>query len=232
MLPLQRAGKRMAAARSQFHRRSVANAPICAGLLLLWAVAPAPQAPAGHCWSFPASRRSSFAVGLTALAGLAPPAKAERFELSYLKPGNPKEIEYRDPDVPPVPDENPFIRKMQAKSWAMEPIIRTRLYIMNEKRRVQPNPFADKKFLVKWANDSTRFDVLNEKAYNEASSLGKVLKDEELSYAREDFDCYMYASPQDQEWVNTKLNVYSTIALPEELLKTLEKLRSQKFLGE
>uniref|UniRef100_A0A6T1IIG6 Uncharacterized protein n=1 Tax=Alexandrium monilatum TaxID=311494 RepID=A0A6T1IIG6_9DINO len=189
------------------------------------------------CWASPPgpSRRSAAAAGAAAaaaaLAGIAPAAHADQFILPYMKPGNPDKLDYRDPDFPPVPDEDPFVRKLQAKSWAMEPIIRTRLFLMEEKRRVQPNPFADYKFFVKRVDSSTQWDVLDEASWKSASELGKVLLDNDLSFRREEWESFVYATDKDQEWVARNLNVTDIVEMPPELVEKIRLIGTRKFAG-
>mmetsp|Transcript_82971 Transcript_82971/g.231498 ORF Transcript_82971/g.231498 Transcript_82971/m.231498 type:complete len:233 (-) Transcript_82971:86-784(-) len=140
--------------------------------------------------------------------------------------------EERDPDSPPVPSSDPFIRRLQAKSWALEPYSRTRIYLEAVKRKIQPNPFMNKKYFVRWAPDLNSFDVLNEKSRNEAVDLGKILKDNDLSNDGDEFEAFTYASEEDRAWVKKNLPVDDAfIELPSKLVETIKKIKSQKFDG-
>jgi len=135
---------------------------------------------------------------------------------------------------PPKPDKDPFIRSLQAKSWAMEPIFRQRLYLRAVEQRVKnENPgFFTKKFFVHYSPDSKYFDILDEGNFNEANKLGKLLTDSDLTDPTSDLVVYLYATPKDQKWVAENIGVADYVEYPADLIQAIDELKANPFVAE
>lgn len=196
--------------------------------------------------SAPTLRRSAAAAATSAAiaaamgapdAALAKRKKKEKenqFTLSYLPAPNISGVEYPDYDNPPKPDENPYIRELQRKSWERQPEIRVKDWLQAELRQSNVTnifTFTNQKYPVRYASDSTRFDILGKSSFSEASNLGKILEDPALDFPNDEFKCWMYATAKDEEWSSKNLDIMLTLQMPDALVKKIARIRSLKFGG-
>lgn len=145
----------------------------------------------------------------------------------YIKAGDP--LPDLDPNYPPAPSEIPWIRELQKKSWEREPILRTRFYLMDEMTKIQPNPFGEKKDMVRWTEDPVKWDVLTAEDLKTAERYGKVLVDQDLTNEDMGWKSYIYTATQDRDWVAKNCNITQTIELTKAFQEQLELVRSHKF---
>jgi len=129
---------------------------------------------------------------------------------------------------PPPPDPNPKIRALQAKSWAMEPFTRQRMYLKAMAQRMEFG-LLNQRYFVHWAPDSYKYDVLDQKNFEEATKLGKLLLDSDLSEPTSESVVFIYAKPEDQQWVSDNLGVVDFLEIPAELQKAIEQIKATPF---
>jgi len=145
----------------------------------------------------------------------------------YIKAGDP--LPDLDPNYPPAPSETPWIRELQKKSWEREPILRTRFYLMDEMTKIQPNPFGERKDMVRWTEDPVKWDVLTADDLKTAEKYGKVFLDEDLTSEDMGWRSYIYTAAQDRDWVAKNCNITQTIELTKAFQEQLELIKSRKF---
>lgn len=136
------------------------------------------------------------------------------------------------PTDPPIPSPNAFIRKLQAKSWALEPILRQRSYLKAMKQRLYAQSqlgFGKNKYFVHWSLDSYKYDILEENQFNEATRLGLLLVDSDMSEPTAELPVFLYKNATDQAYVADKLGVYDLVELPDELVQAIEEVKIKKF---
>jgi len=134
----------------------------------------------------------------------------------------------------PVPDENPFIRQLQAKSWQMEPVLRQRNFLKAMKNRLFQKGelgFFQPKYFVHWGEDSFKYDILEQKNYNEAQKLGRIRVDADMTEPNEELPVFVYTKPTDQNWVAENLGVFDLVEIPDELQVAIQEIRSIPFPG-
>mmetsp|Transcript_45039 Transcript_45039/g.144304 ORF Transcript_45039/g.144304 Transcript_45039/m.144304 type:complete len:285 (-) Transcript_45039:112-966(-) len=139
----------------------------------------------------------------------------------------------RDRNMPPKPSLDPGIRKLQEKSWNKEPYSRMRQYLMPRGAQLRgeaniSNPFEITRF-VRWPDDENRYDIVSKDVLKEAKELGKIIDDESISAAGDDFRSWLYVSPADRDYVQDKLNAERTEVLPQILIENIALVRSRKF---
>lgn len=136
------------------------------------------------------------------------------------------------PTDPPVPSDNDFIRSLQKKSWELEPVFRTRLYLKAVKQKLSMAGelgLFNYKYFVRYPNEPYKFDILDEPNYKEAVKSGKVFEDSVYSNPGDEVAVFLYKSPADQEWVYTNLQVCDKVVLPDELIANIEEVKRRKF---
>lgn len=202
--------------------------------------------PRQFTWCSPLTNRRSAAAAATsaaiAAAMGAPDAasakkkkkKEEQFQLSYLAAPNISDVQYPDYDNPPIPDENPYIRNLQRKSWERQPEIRIKDWLTAELRQENITnifTFTNQKYPVRYVSDGSRFDILDKSSFQEATTLGKILDYPLLDFPNDEFKCWVYAAAKDEEWSAKNLKIIASLQMPDELLKRIERIRSLKFGG-
>jgi len=158
--------------------------------------------------------------------------KEEQFTLSYLPPPNISGVVYPDYDNPPAPDPDPVIRMLQKKSWEQQPNIRIMEWLQGEMRNndTLSSVFGfSPKYPVRYASDSSRFDIIDKASFDEATSLGKILEDKALDFPNEEFKCWMYAAAKDEEWSKRNIKAVAELQMPDKLIKKVERIKSLKF---
>ncbi|CAK9056429.1 unnamed protein product [Durusdinium trenchii] len=134
-----------------------------------------------------------------------------------------------DPDYPPAPSDDPWIRGLQAKSWEREPITRTRFYLMDEMTKIQPNPFGEKKDMIRWNEDPVKWDVVSAQDRRTAENLGPTLGYPDLTSDAMGWQSYIYTAAEDRDWAAKNLNITQTIELDKPFQEQLKLIRSRKF---
>lgn len=151
--------------------------------------------------------------------------------MQNIVPDEKAPVPSRDMDTPPEPDKNDFIRKLQEKTWEMQPVIRTREYLFRTfQEKYQPNPFAsqaEQRFAVRQASNKDAWDVLDNASFQENFGLGKIIIDTELT--SKDFTTYAYTSSVDQDAVRKAATPCGAIELPTDLKQRIELIKSRKF---
>lgn len=132
--------------------------------------------------------------------------------------------------IPPRPSRDPKIYALQVKSWAMEPIFRSRLYLQAMKQRLSMDTwgvFSARNF-VHWGSDGDnwwKYDVLDGDAMRQVVEEGKVLLDSDMTDRGNELTVYIYASDKDREAVQKTANILDLVEVPDDLKEFIKKCR-------
>uniref|UniRef100_A0A7S1W0W4 Uncharacterized protein n=1 Tax=Alexandrium catenella TaxID=2925 RepID=A0A7S1W0W4_ALECA len=132
------------------------------------------------------------------------------------------------PPTPPTPSKDPFILGLQKKSWAVEPFSRQRLYLKAMSQRLGVG-MLNPKYFVHWTADSYKYDVLDQKPWEEAKANGKIILDSDMCDSGSETVVFIYAKPEDRKWVEDNVGISDLIECPEELVQAIEKIKATPF---
>lgn len=132
----------------------------------------------------------------------------------------------------PEPSPNPLIYQLQKKSWSMEPFFRQRLYLKAMRQGLMQRGelgLGNEKYFVHWAPDSYRYDILDNKNFQQAVKEGLLLADRDMTDTEEELMVFVYAKPSMQAYVEENLGVLDRVECPQELIDMIEKIKSTPF---
>jgi len=128
----------------------------------------------------------------------------------------------------PEPDPDPWVRSLQAKSWANEPWVRQRLFLKSVAQQLEIGVF-NKGYFVHWSHESYKYDVLDDQEFKDAKQAGKVLVDSDMTEPTSDTLVFIYTKPEDREWVEKRIGIKDTAEVPDESKKVIEQIRATPF---
>jgi len=128
----------------------------------------------------------------------------------------------------PEPDPDPWVRSLQAKSWANEPWTRQRIYLLAVAQRLEIG-ILNKRYFVHWSPESYKYDVLDDQAFKDAKQAGKLLVDSDMTEPSSNTLVFIYAKPGDQAWVEEKIGVKDTVEIPDADKEVIEQIRTTPF---
>eukprot|EP00419_Tripos_fusus_P023952 CAMPEP_0172717078 /NCGR_PEP_ID=MMETSP1074-20121228/70278_1 /TAXON_ID=2916 /ORGANISM="Ceratium fusus, Strain PA161109" /LENGTH=226 /DNA_ID=CAMNT_0013541927 /DNA_START=86 /DNA_END=766 /DNA_ORIENTATION=+ len=126
------------------------------------------------------------------------------------------------------PDPDPWVRSLQAKSWANEPWTRQRIYLSAVALRMNIGMF-NKRYFVHWTPESYKYDLLDENGFKDAKLAGKLLIDSDMTDPKTNTLVFIYAKPEDQAWVEKNGGVVDTIEMPQSEKDAIEQIRRTPF---
>eukprot|EP00435_Cladocopium_sp_Y103_P009471 s4476_g2.t1 len=126
-------------------------------------------------------------------------------------------------------DANCTMQDFKTKAPSIFEASKTRFYLMDEMTKIQPNPFGEKKDMVRWTEDPVKWDVLTAEDLKTAERYGKVLVDQDLTNEDMGWKSYIYTATQDRDWVAKNCNITQTVELTKAFQEQLELVRSHKF---
>jgi len=188
------------------------------------------SAPTARAASSPSSsdhlpalgRRSAASAALLAALGAAPAARGYEGVRNTPDPFSPD------------PSDNPFIRKLQAKTWAMQSSIRQRAWLKAMMKQRQDNKFYAPFSIVRWSNngnDQYKYDILEDGNFKEANTQGKVLAEQEMSDPLNDLVVYVYVNDEARDYTQKTVGVYDTIECPDDLIEAIAEVKKNPFKG-
>lgn len=137
----------------------------------------------------------------------------------------------------PDPDPDPFVRRLQKRSWSMEPIFRQRLYLKAMRQGLMQRGelgLGNEKYFVHWTaqkdkQDFYKYDILDNKNFNAAVSQGLLLADKEMTDTEEELMVFVYRKPEDQAYVEENLGVLDRVECTQELIDMIELIKKTPF---
>jgi len=136
------------------------------------------------------------------------------------------------PTDPPNPDPDPFVRRLQEKTWALEPVLRQRMYLKAMQVRLrlsQELGILKNKYFVHWSPDIYKYDILEEEQFKEATRKGKLLTDVDMTEPSSELPVFVYTDEKARSFVQDELGVYDLVELPEDLIAAIEQIKATPF---
>jgi hypothetical protein len=136
-------------------------------------------------------------------------------------------------EVPPKPDENPYIRALQIKTWQQKPYERMRNYLSAVLVRTESNFWNPRYFIHhRQGLDGEgwdAFDFLEERDIKAAKEAGKLLLDSDLTSPGSKLTVFVYKDEEARLWCENNLNIEDTVELPYALRDQVQRLRKIPF---
>eukprot|EP00933_Yihiella_yeosuensis_P077181 TRINITY_DN87386_c0_g1_i1.p1 TRINITY_DN87386_c0_g1~~TRINITY_DN87386_c0_g1_i1.p1 ORF type:complete len:287 (+),score=56.23 TRINITY_DN87386_c0_g1_i1:96-956(+) len=148
------------------------------------------------------------------------------------------EFDLRDvvPPIPPKPSRNPFIRRLQEKSWQLEPWARMHNFLKVTRTKFSSEgPFSAYRVFVHWkpAPDNFKFDIMNQDNFKEAARLGKIVIDTDMTGSGgkdwNDIEVYAYKDDEARQYCQEKLIIEDLCEIPFELQEAILTIMKTPF---
>merc|ERR1719210_1756477 len=82
------------------------------------------------------------------------------------------------------------------------------------------------KYFVHHTPDSFKYDVLDTKSFNEAKDAGRIFLDSDMAEPTSESVIFIYARPEDQQFVSEKIGVEDVVEIPEELQTAIAEIKA------